>query len=188
MRIIGGNYKGTKIFLPQDNSTRPLKDLVRQSIFNILEHSKLESVNLKKSYVLDLFSGIGSFGLECISRGVKKVCFVENYEPSIKILNKNIEKLNCKINTNVFGGDVSQIEKIDYILNKKFNLIYLDPPFKEKYICKIIEKIHKLKLLQPKGLIIIHRHKKTNDRFINKFKILRTEKYGASKIIFAKFI
>ena len=77
MRIIGGNFKGKKILKPVDKLTRPLKDMVRESIFNILEHSKLETFNLKKSYVLDLFSGTGSFGLECISRGVKKVIFFE---------------------------------------------------------------------------------------------------------------
>ena len=90
MRIIGGDYRGRKIFTSQDKSTRPLRDLVKESIFNILEHSKFEKFKLKKSYVLDLFSGTGSFGLECISRGVEQVCFIENYGPSIKILNKNI--------------------------------------------------------------------------------------------------
>ena len=80
MRIIGGFLKGRKIFNPVDNSTRPLKDMVRESIFNILNHSKNESVNLKKSKILDLFSGTGSFGLECISRGASKVFFFENYK------------------------------------------------------------------------------------------------------------
>ena len=188
MRIIGGDYRGRKIFTPEDKSTRPLKDLVRESIFNILEHSKLETFNLKKSYVLDLFSGTGSFGLECISRGVKKVCFVENYSPSIKILNKNIEKLNCNLKTNIIKKNVFQLDKKNYILNNKFNLIYIDPPFKEENIYKLIDKIYKLKLLKYNGLIIIHRHKKTNEKFINKFKIIRTETYGASKIIFGKFI
>ena len=106
MRIIGGDYRGRKIFTSQDKSTRPLRDLVRESIFNILEHSKFKKFKLKKSYVLDLFSGTGSFGLECISRGVEQVCFIENYDPSIKILNKNIEKLNCKIKTNIIKINV----------------------------------------------------------------------------------
>ena len=80
MRIISGLYKGRKIFEPTDNLTRPLKDLVRESIFNILEHSSLSSKKIFKSNVLDLFSGSGSFGLECISRGALKVIFVEKVE------------------------------------------------------------------------------------------------------------
>ena len=90
MRIIAGDYKGRKIFEPLDKETRPLKDLTKESIFNILEHSKNVNVPIKKSCILDIFSGTGSFGLECISRGALKVYFIEKYKPSIKILKKNI--------------------------------------------------------------------------------------------------
>ena len=69
MRVISGDLKGKKLLIPLDKSTRPLKDLVRESIFNIIEHSKNEFVNLNGANVLDLFSGTGSFGIECISRG-----------------------------------------------------------------------------------------------------------------------
>ena len=76
MRIISGVFKGKKILEPKDIKTRPLKDLTKESIFNILNHSKKFSINLKDSIVLDLFSGVGSFGIECLSREVKKVIFV----------------------------------------------------------------------------------------------------------------
>ena len=69
MRIIGGTHKGTKILESFDKNTRPLKDLVKESILNILEYSKDSRIELKNSLILDLFSGTGSFGLECISRG-----------------------------------------------------------------------------------------------------------------------
>ena len=78
MRIISGVFKGKKILEPKDIKTRPLKDLTKESIFNILNHSKKFSINLKESIVLDLFSGVGSFGIECLSRGAKNVIFVEN--------------------------------------------------------------------------------------------------------------
>ena len=79
MRIISGNFKGKKILLPKDKLTRPLKDLTKESIFNILKHSKLLNVELENSNILDLFSGVGSFGLECLSRGAKNVTFLESY-------------------------------------------------------------------------------------------------------------
>ena len=75
MRIISGTFKGKKILEPKDFKTRPLKDLTKESIFNIIRHSKKLNVNLEESNVLDLFSGVGSFGLECLSRGAKKVVF-----------------------------------------------------------------------------------------------------------------
>ena len=91
MRIIGGSFKGIKIFEAFDKNTRPLRDLVKESILNILEYSKDSKINFNNSLILDLFSGTGSFGLECISRGAAKVYFFENYNQSIEILNKNIK-------------------------------------------------------------------------------------------------
>ena len=87
MRIIGGNFKGKKILLPLDKKTRPLRDLVKESIFNLIQHSN--KINLQNySSVLDLFSGSGSFGLECVSRGAENVVFVEKYLEALKILKK----------------------------------------------------------------------------------------------------
>ena len=75
MRIISGLFKGKKIFLPSDRNTRPLKDLVKESIFNLIHHSHKINVDIKGSSILDLFCGSGSFGIECLSRGAKKVFF-----------------------------------------------------------------------------------------------------------------
>ena len=73
MRIISGELKGKKLSEPLDKSTRPLKDMVRESIFNILDHSNKLSATVYKAKVLDLFSGTGSFGIECLSRGAAEV-------------------------------------------------------------------------------------------------------------------
>ena len=85
MRIISGIYK-VKQFLNKDTETRPLKDLTKESIFNIINHSNKFNINLTNSNVLDLFSGVGSFGIECLSRGVKKVIFVEKYHKVLPVL------------------------------------------------------------------------------------------------------
>ena len=75
MRIISGKFKGKRISLPRDKSTRPLRDLVKESIFNVIKHSNKILIGIEKSNILDLFSGSGSFGLEAISRGAKKCLF-----------------------------------------------------------------------------------------------------------------
>ena len=69
MRIIAGTSKGKKILQPKDQLTRPLKDLTKESIFNIIMHSNKFDARIENSNILDLFSGVGSFGLECLSRG-----------------------------------------------------------------------------------------------------------------------
>ena len=188
MRIIGGSFKGTKIFEAFDKNTRPLKDVVKESILNILEHSKDCNINLNNSLVLDLFSGTGSFGLECISRGAAKDYCFENNNQAIEILNKNIKKLKCENKARVFNQNAFNFFENKELKNKKLDLIFLDPPYKEENIKVILENIATLKLLKESGLIVLHRHKKTKDDFGDKYKINRSSKYGISKIIFLKKI
>ena len=184
MRIISGNLKGRKISLPKNKHTRPLKDLTKESIFNILEHSNLLKVRLNKSKILDLFSGVGSFGLECVSRGAKSIVFIENFPEALKILKKNINDLGCEKKVKVFYQNIFNINKYSNLLKEKFEIIFLDPPYKEKNIDSLIDKIICLKLLKKEGIIIIHRHKNENDVYPENFKILKIKKYGISKIIF----
>ena len=94
MRIISGQLKGTSIHFLKDKSTRPLKDSVKENIFNILIHSNVLNVEIHNSNVLDLYSGIGSFGLECISRGADKVTFVEQSKIVTNLLKKNLKKMS----------------------------------------------------------------------------------------------
>ena len=88
MRIISGNLKGKKLLQPRDKLTRPLKDLTKESIFNIIQHSNKFNVKIENSNILDLFSGIGSFGLECLSRKASYVSFIENYKEVLPVLKK----------------------------------------------------------------------------------------------------
>ena len=187
MKIISGHLKNKKLILPTDKSTRPLKSLVRESIFNIIEHSKIFNFKIKDSNVLDLFSGIGSFGLEFVSRGANRVIFCENYRPTVKILKKNILNLNCLSNTLVFEDDIYSKNFFQNLPNKKFEIIYLDPPFKEKRINEILKNINNKKLLNKNGMIILHRNRKTIDNLNDFFLIKKEKTYGLSKIIFGSF-
>ena len=109
MRVIGGFFKGRKILEPTDANTRPLKDLTKESIFNIIKHSNKFEINIEKSDVLDLFSGVGSFGIECLSRGAKNVIFVENYNQVLPILKKNLINLKSIENYEIIEGDINKI-------------------------------------------------------------------------------
>ena len=185
MRIIGGNLRGKKILNPTDKSTRPLKDMVRESIFNIIEHSKNENVKLKNAKVLDLFSGTGSFGIECLSRGAKKVIFFENYISSIKILKKNLDLLNLNKQSKIIEKDAYNITQLQNNL-VKFDLIFLDPPFKDNKLNQLIEKIKQSKITSKNTLLIIHRNKKISENISKDLIISKEKNYGLSKIIFGK--
>ena len=187
MRIISGNYKGKKIFSPKDKLTRPLKDLTKESIFNIIKHSKLLNINIEDSNILDLFSGVGSFGLECLSRGAASVTFLENYKEVLTILKKNINNLKKQDSSNIIEKDIFSKNTLE-TLNNKFDIIFIDPPYKEKKLVDLLDTIIKLKLLKNNGIIIIHRHKKEEDEFPNQFNLIMKKKYGISKIIFGNYL
>ena len=183
MRIISGSFKGKKILEPKDIKTRPLKDLTKESIFNIIIHSKKFKINLENSFILDLFSGVGSFGIECLSRNVKKVIFVENYNGVLPILKKNLENLNLNEKFSILEYDIYQ----DHVFSKlesKFDIIFLDPPYKVKNLDKLLIEINNQKILDENGIVIIHRHKNEQDIIPKVFQIVDQKKYGISKITF----
>lgn len=185
MRIISGIYKGKKISLPNDKNTRPLKDLTKESIFNLIIHSKYSKINLENSNILDLFAGSGSFGLECLSRKSNFVTFVENYRSVIKILKSNLKLLEINSNYEIVEEDIFN-NKFFNNINKKFDLIFLDPPYKEERLNYILDSIVENKIINQEGLIILHRNKKTKDSFKNSLKIVENRTYGISKIYFIK--
>ena len=188
MRIIAGKLRGSTLYLSKNKNTRPLKDLTRESVFNLLTHSKKIAFQLEKSNVLDLYAGTGSFGLECLSRQANYVCFIEKEKAVIEILEKNIEKLKLKNKTKIFSNDVFTLIEKKNIFVSQFHLIFCDPPFKNTNIEKLIELVFSRNLLQKNGIIIIHRNKNTKEKLPDYFKILDERMYGMSKIIFGKFL
>ena len=158
MRIIGGNFRGKKLNLPKNKLTRPLKDIVKESIFNLILHSKEIDIIIKNSLILDLFSGSGSFGIECISREAKKVTFIENYSEAIKILEKNLKSLKNTNNYQILNFDLLNFFSQNKKLDLKFDLIFIDPPYREKRINEIIEIILEKQILSLNGIIIKNKY------------------------------
>lgn len=185
MRIIGGKLKGKKLDFVQSETTRPLRDLVKESIFNIINHSNVSKIDIKNSNVLDLYSGIGSFGIECISREAKQASFVENNKDALLILKKNLIKLSIHEEARVFEQSVNQ-----FILNNKedkFDIIFIDPPYKDdKYLNEIL-LIKKSNIHNKKHLIIIHRETIKTEDLKGIFKDLAFKEYGRSKLIYGTF-
>ena len=183
MRIVGGKFKGSSIKFLKTKITRPLKDSVKENIFNILTHSKDIKTNINDALILDLYSGVGSFGLECLSRGAKKVSFVEIDIMALKILKENILKLSLNKKSEIIEN------KIENIANwkNKYHIFFLDPPFKDLKFINNLKELKSQKIYEKNHLIIIHREKNSKDDFEGILKILDEKVYGRSKIIFALF-
>tara|TARA_B100000963_G_scaffold98145_1_gene84774 strand:- start:2462 stop:3022 length:561 start_codon:yes stop_codon:yes gene_type:complete len=182
MRIISGKLGGKKINFSKIASTRPLKDSVKENIFNVLLHSKKIGVLLENSKVLDLYSGFGSFGLECISRGAKKATFVEKDKKAFEILRKNINQLAVQKSSNAINQDIINLQKI--LKSEKYNIIFLDPPYNDSLYLNYLKILKKNNFFEDRHIVIVHREAKKLDDFKNVLKILVTRQYGRSKIFF----
>lgn len=185
MRIISGKFKGKKFQFIKSDLTRPLKDSVKENIFNIIDHSNIINIKLVDSFVLDLYSGIGSFGLECISRGAKQVTFVEESRLAIKILNSNLKSLSINNKAEVFNKKVENILKIKS--SKKYNFFFLDPPFANTDFINNLKLLKEKKIFSKNHLIIIHRENESKDNFEKYLNIKIIKKYGRSEIFFGTF-
>ena len=187
MRIIGGKLKNKKINFPKNIKTRPLKDNVRENIFNILVHSNIIDLDFENLNVLDLYAGSGSFGIEFLSRGASNVIFVEKDLEALFNIKKNINNINLSKNYKIMPKDISRFFD-DIILehNKKLHIIFLAPPYKDKSFINCLKIIKKKDLLDKKHILIIHREVKSNDNLQNYLNIIENRVYGRSEIFFGR--
>tara|TARA_A100001015_G_scaffold272629_1_gene327382 strand:- start:2055 stop:2615 length:561 start_codon:yes stop_codon:yes gene_type:complete len=185
MRIISGKLKGKTLNYLKNSTIRPLKDIVKENIFNILSHSNLIKIKLKNSKVLDLYSGIGSFGLECFSRGANKVTFIEKDKSAFKILEKNLVIFSVNKNISINNTRIESFLQKEKKL--KFSIFFFDPPFSDNSFVDNLDFIKKNKMYENKHIIIIHREKKSLDKLDSYINILISRNYGRSKIIFGEF-
>ena len=185
MRIISGTLKGKSINFLKNKNTRPLKDSVKESIFNILNHSNLIKTDIQNSNILDLYSGVGSFGIESLSRNAKRVTFIEKDINASNILKENLKKLSIFQKSKIF---TDKIENVLSRLEEKFNIFFLDPPVADENYFFNLELIKNRKIFEENHIVIIHREKRSKENFGNILHIIETKQYGRSKIFFGKFI
>ena len=185
MRIVSGSFKGRKIKFLKAKTTRPLKDSVKENIFNILNHSSKFETRVKNANILDLYSGVGSFGLECISLGAKKTTFIEQDIKASKIIEENCINLSILKKTKIITDKVENFLQGNF--NNKYDIFFFDPPYSNCDFFEDLNIIKKKKIYSKKNIVIIHRDKKTKENFDNYFKILLSRQYGRSRIIFGSF-
>jgi len=182
MRVISGVARGKKLISLKGLETRPTLDRVKESLFNILQFY------IKDSKVLDLFSGSGAIGIEAISRGAKSVTFCDNSIYAIKIIKTNIENTRSKENSVVLHKDYISALNILSEEKKKFDIIYLDPPYKTDFAKNAIEKIIELNLLSKDGIIILETDdtEKIEEITNQEIEIFDKRKYGRAILIFIR--
>jgi len=181
MRVISGKARGTKLNSIDDITTRPTLDRVKESLFNIVQNK------IEDSKVLDLFSGSGAIGIEFLSRGCEKAYFCEKSFLAAKMIKQNLQKTNLFKQAVLIEKYFKQCLKELQKEGISFDIIYIDPPYKEDIAVKAVEQILLLNLLKEKGIIIIETDDK--ERELKELEQISIEvydlrKYGRVSLIF----
>lgn len=174
MRVISGNFKGKRLTAPKSDSTRPTTDIVKEGIFCKL------AFDIQDAVVLDLFSGSGALGIECLSRGAKYVDFVDKSSQGFYLTKKNLQDVfeNKIANFSVFKSDCQSF------LNqakRTYDIIILDPPYKSGLYEKCLDIIYDKNLLNPDGIVVCEHD---NDFVFQKYyqKVYSIKKYGNTSV------
>ncbi len=155
IRIIGGIYKGKRLKKVPGSHVRPMPHKLRETMFNIIQDG------IKNSVFLDGFAGTGSVGIEALSRGAERVIFIDEYNPSIKAIKSNLAKCEAEDKARVIRGEFNRAVIHLAKESVKFDLVFLDPPYRlldERNPLKVIKK---REILKPDGFIILRHHFKT---------------------------
>jgi len=177
MRVIGGKYKSRVLSKFDGEEVRPTADRVKESLFNIL------ALKIAGARVLDVFSGSGALGIECLSRGAKEVVFNDFSADSIKILSKNLAALKI-------GKEEARVLRLDYAaclsrVDGSFELIFLDPPYRFDYGKTALQIIAERGLLAPNGIAVYERDRRFEDT-IEGLEKFDERKYGKTYLSFFK--
>ncbi len=165
MRIISGELKGRLINVPQSNLIRPTTDRVRETLFNLLNNR----IDFNGILVADIYSGSGSLGFECLSRGAAQVHFVEKNYVIYKNLQQNISSLKVEERCNIFK--MASVKFSATANHERYDLILADPPFFKDDVYDTVNNLKNNKFLNDGGFILIERSKQTREKDTNNFMV-----------------
>ncbi len=147
MRVITGTARGTNLKAPDGLLTRPTADRVKQALFNMIQYEIAGEV-------LDLFAGSGQLGIEALSRGADHAVFVDERRDALNVVRENLRRTHLTERSELICADY-----LNYLdrCKKTFRLIFLDPPYAEKYLENAIKRISEIDILAEGGIIITER-------------------------------
>ena len=187
MRIIGGKYKGLKLLSPNGTKIRPTSDRLKESLFSIITSNKY-NINIDGSEILDICSGTGSLGIESLSRGAKSVFFIDKDHRSIKLICKNIAKLDIdkqiENNIKIIRDEVIKALKN---INKIFQIVLIDPPYNTNITEKCLLKLKEFNLIDEGSYIFVESNK-TEEFNYDGYQILDIKVHGISKLTILRLL
>lgn len=148
MRVVSGLAKGVILKTPDGLTTRPTADRVKEAMFSIIQF------DLPGASVLDLFGGTGQLGIEALSRGAKSAVFVDAQNSACSLIRENLKRTKLESQARVVNSDYMAYLKGCY---EKYDIILLDPPYKEVFLDNALKMISEIDILQTNGIIVAER-------------------------------
>jgi len=167
-RVIAGEWRSRRLSFPEVDGLRPTTDRVRETLFNWL------SPTISGAYVLDLFSGSGALGFEALSRGAQEATFIEKDSLAYRSLNNNILELNAGVRATVIQADA--LAWLDHYTGSTYDLIFLDPPFRQNLLEPAIEGLVRAHVLSTGTLIYLEQEKELSSTLVPDSWQLKKEK------------
>jgi len=179
LRIISGIARGTKLETLDGNDTRPTLDRVKEPLFSIIQSY------IYDAKVLDLFSGSGALALESISRGAREATICDNSRKAIEIIRQNVKKTHFEEKVRIINKDYKKC--LEELGNSKFDIIFLDPPYKTNFGTEATKTIMEQELLEEDGIIVFETDQK-EEEYIKELEqyasVKDLRKYGRVNLIF----
>ncbi|MGL4847940.1 MAG: 16S rRNA (guanine(966)-N(2))-methyltransferase RsmD [Clostridium sp.] len=182
MRIIAGKARGRKLLSPETYETRPTLDRVKEAMFSIVQGY------IPNALVIDVFAGTGSLGLEAASRGAKEVHLIDKSSQTYPILRKNVQNLKFEDTCFTYNSDSYVVLKTLAKKNKKFDLMFIDPPYCKEMIPEALKITYENGLLKEDGIIVtkIDSMEEIYEGY-ESLKLVRNKRYGNTTVCFYKY-
>ncbi len=178
MRVIAGKARRLLLKAPEGMDTRPTADRVKESLFNML------NLELYGCRFLDLFSGSGAIGIEALSRGAAKAVFVDKSAVCADIIKQNLEFTRLVDNSEIIKDDIFSALKMLGDKKLKFDIIFMDPPYKEGFYLPVLAEIRKEGILSDDGYVVAESANDYDFPDVEGFKIIKKRKCGPAVMTF----
>ncbi len=183
MKIIGGEFRGRRLKTLKSVKLRPTPMRVKEALFNILGNKVIGSS------FLDLYAGSGQMGIEALSRGAKEIIFIDNHIASVRLIQENLGLVSSKKVSRIPRNNVLKAINNLSKEKKRFNIIFLDPPYKSRLVKNTLQALAKSDILKIITLIIAEHHQSLAlDKEIGSLIQIRRERYGDTVLTFYRKI
>lgn len=175
MRVVTGSARGVRLLTPDGIKTRPTADRVKEGLFSIIQFE------IEGRRILDLFAGTGQLGIEALSRGAESAVFVDASKEAVNLVKENLKRTKLEKNARVLQADYATFLRS---CRETFDIVFLDPPYAEKFLENALKTISEIDILRDGGIIICEKAvEKALETMIPGLILQKEYRYGKTSLV-----